>query len=180
LTTKTVKPQNIDNMTERKTRKPLRLKDYDYRQSGYYFVTFCVKNKEQLLWEAPPVKAVNHCIQKLSLIGRIAEEEIQHISKVYPGVFVDKYVVMPNHIHMIVVVQKNDAASQSPTLSQVIQQTKGQITKRVGFSFWQRSFYDHIIRNQEDYEKIWQYIDSNPEKWQEDCYYILPKLPSKF
>lgn len=53
----------------------------------------------------------------------------------------------------------------------IIQQTKGRITKRAGFSLWQRSFYDHVIRGDDDYREIWHYIDSNPQKWQDDCYY---------
>ena len=62
-------------------------------------------------------------------------------------------------------------AQLAPTVSRIIQQFKGAVTKRIGISVWQKGFYDHIIRNESDYLRIWQYIDTNPAKWQEDCYY---------
>jgi len=59
----------------------------------------------------------------------------------------------------------------APTISTVVQQFKGVITKRIGQSVWQKLFHDHVIRDQRDYDKIWQYIDNNPLRWKEDCFY---------
>ena len=59
----------------------------------------------------------------------------------------------------------------APTISTVVQQLKGVITKRIGDSIWQKLFHDHVVRNEHDYRKIWEYIDTNPAKWQEDCFY---------
>ncbi len=79
---------------------------------------------------------------------------------------------MPNHIHMILIIQNESGrAMLVPTISTVIAQMKGYISKRIGNSIWQKSFYDHIIRNEQDYLEIWQYIENNPEKWQQDKFY---------
>ena len=86
---------------------------------------------------------------------------------------VDKYVVMPNHIHMIVSINA-DAGGRpmgAPTISTVINQMKGYVTKKIGFPVWQKLYHDHVIRGQQDYDEIWQYIDENPAKWDSDCYY---------
>jgi len=62
-------------------------------------------------------------------------------------------------------------AMRAPTISTVINQMKGCVTKQIGFSLWQKLFHDHIIRNEEEYRKIWEYIDTNPLKWEDDCYF---------
>ena len=59
----------------------------------------------------------------------------------------------------------------SPTISTDVQQMKGYVTKQIGISVWQKLFYDHVIRNEKDYREIWQYIDNNPAKREEDCFY---------
>ena len=94
------------------------------------------------------------------------------ISKVFPGVVVDKYVVMPNHIHAIIVLKEHGVG-----LSTVIGQYKTAVTRKIrsaapNMIVWQRSFHDHIIRNQKSYELIWSYIDSNPYRWKEDLFFV--------
>lgn len=114
--------------------------------------------------------------QHLSEYGLIIENEINKIGGVYNlSVIIDKYVIMPNHIHLIVLL-KNECEIDgrpkvAPTISRIIQQFKGSVTKQIGFSLWQKLYHDHIIRNEKDYKKIWQYIDENPAKWEEDCFY---------
>jgi len=80
---------------------------------------------------------------------------------------------MPNHIHIIIVLQcgENGRPKVAPTISRIIQQFKGSISKQIGFSIWQKLFHDHIIRNEKKYQKIWEYIDTNPLKWEDDCYF---------
>ena len=78
---------------------------------------------------------------------------------------------MPNHIHLIVVIQ-NGRTQFAPTISRIIKQFKGKITKQVGFCIWQKSFYDHVIRDEKDYLRICEYIENNPVKWTEDKYFI--------
>ncbi|WP_031513013.1 transposase [Desulfofalx alkaliphila] len=147
-------------------RKKIRLKGYDYSQAGYYFITICTQDKK--------ATSGRQCsIPQLSKIGEIVDLEISKINSVYENVKVDKYVIMPNHIHMIIILYPGNGRSKTaPTISRIIQQFKGSISKKVGFSLWQKSFYDHIIRNKQEYLKIWDYIDTNPLKWEEDKYYI--------
>ncbi len=155
-------------------RKPNRLKDYDYSQGGAYFITMCTKGMREVLWEnARGVPGYSEQPQQLSQYGLAIKNEVKGIGAVYGNcIVVDKYVIMPNHIHLIILLQGDGGRRQvAPTISRIIQQFKGAVTKQIGSSLWQRSFHDHIIRNEREYQKIWQYIDENPLKWKEDCYY---------
>lgn len=83
---------------------------------------------------------------------------------------------MPNHIHMILTLAEDRgrtmcAPTHRPTIPQIVHGMKEAITKTVGFPIWQKSYHDHIIRNEADYLRIWEYIDTNPIKWREDCYF---------
>ncbi|MDE6111716.1 MAG: hypothetical protein K2F65_07355, partial [Eubacterium sp.] len=80
--------------------------------------------------------------------------------------------IMPNHIHMIITINGTMWAS-SPTVSSLIKSFKILVTKEIGKAIFQRSFYDHIIRNESDYNEVWQYIDRNPQKWKEDKFYSI-------
>ncbi len=161
-------------------RKNIRLKHYDYSQAGYYFVTICTNKRMNLFWNMKcrgdlwsPEIGIKE--MPLSHIGKIVDAEINRINSFYENVEINKYVVMPNHIHMIIVLyNENGRSKTAPTISRIVQQFKGSISKQVGFSLWQKSFYDHIIRNEREYQEIWQYIDTNPKRWEEDEYYIEP------
>lgn len=160
-------------------RKRNRLDHFDYSQNGAYFITICTKKRQNLFWNVGERNARPNSDYKLSPYGNITDDAIKHISGLYNSVTVDKYVIMPNHIHMILLINKNGSAMRSPTtISTVINQFKGFITKQIGCSIWQKSFYDHIIRNTEDYQNIWQYIDNNPLKWQNDCFYVNMDRPA--
>lgn len=156
-------------------RKDIRLKDHDYSQNGTYFITVCVKDRHNLLWKSNVGATFGrpHKLTPLSDIGKIIDSEIDKIRSVYDNVLIDKYVIMPNHIHMIILLKGDETGRPkvAPTISRIMQQFKGSITKQVGFSIWQKLFYDHIICNEEEYRKIWKYIDANPLKWQDDCYF---------
>ncbi len=185
-------------------RKPNRLYNYNYSRNDTYFVTICVKDKHEMLWQSHvgancvrphPTQAScplqgTQFIQSnratgpinlpLSDTGNIVRIEIERIASIYPSVSIDKYVIMPNHIHMIIRIIYNKATYAednrgrtqfAPTLSRIIKQFKGSITKQIGFSLWQKSFHDHIIRSEQEYREIWDYIDQNPSKWDEDCYF---------
>ena len=156
-------------------RKRGRLPEFDYSVAGYYFITICTKDKRKLLCDFDVGARSAH----LSEVGKTVERAIKQIGERYQAVEVNKYVIMPNHIHMILVIQSsvedNGRAMQTvraPTISTVVNQFKGFVTKQVGFSIWQKSFYDHVIRNEDDYLGIWRYIDDNPAKWAEDKYYV--------
>ena len=155
-------------------RKENHLKDYDYSSAGAYFVTICTQGKRCVLSDivgeglAPPVV-------KLTSYGKIADEQVRQIEGRYPTVQVDRYVIMPNHIHMLLSI-RNEAggASPSPTLMDVVRVFKSQTTRQCGCGekLFQRSFYDHVVRNEDDYQGIWNYIDGNPFRWREDRFYL--------
>lgn len=168
-----------------KPRKQNRLTDFDYSSDAAYFITICTKDKQKLFWtdnhndwynDPNSVGANRVRPRNLSGYGVIVNNAIIDISKIYHGIYVDKYVIMPNHIHMIITIDKDDIDNGrtrfAPTISRIIKQTKGRISKQIGKSIWQRSFYDHIIRNSKEYLEIWQYIENNPLKWELDDYYI--------
>ncbi len=165
------------------SRKLNRLKKFDYGGNGAYFVTICVQGKHEMLWQSHVGAIINrpHEPNILSGYGLIAENAISNISQYYPCIIVDKYVIMPNHIHMILAVHRHEDSSGrliiAPTISTVIQQFKRYVSKQFGFSLWQKSFHDHIIRDEQEYEMIWDYIDQNPLIWAEDCYFTTHNPP---
>ena len=93
---------------------------------------------------------------------------------------IDKYAIMPNHVHMIILLKNENRDYQNgamrtsrPTaIPNLLRSLKIMVSKEIGFSLWQASYYDHIIRSEEDYLRIWQYIDENPAKWAEDKYFV--------
>jgi REP element-mobilizing transposase RayT len=152
-------------------RKPNRLRNYDYSNDGMYFVTVCTHEKQCLLWTdgACPKTATD---VPLSEIGIVTRDAILSIPTHYPGVTVEQYVVMPNHVHILVGISNVERATRSaPALSRVIGQWKRYVSKLAGRPIWQRSFYDHIIRGEADYQEIQNYIEQNPAKWTEDRFY---------
>ena len=152
-------------------RKPTRLKEYDYSSVGAYFVTICVKDRKEILSKI--IVGEGLCAlpkNELTPIGKQIEKSIEYINNNYMGVSIPKFIVMPNHIHLIVHLE-DTGGDGTPPLQNVIGQLKSYTTKKYKHTFWQRSFHDHIIRDEKDYAKIWEYIDTNAIKWEEDCFY---------
>jgi len=149
-------------------RKVNRAKPYDYSTSGAYFVTICTNGRAKILGEI-----VGDGFPVPKPAGRIAEELIRRIPEKYADVWVDQYVIMPDHIHILLQIgQQKGTGNPSPTLGNVIGWYKYQATKEIneysgcqGQRVFQRSYYDHVIRNQQDYDEVWQYIENNPRKW---------------
>ena len=114
-----------------------------------------------------------------SPIGKIACECLQNVELHYDNVKIDNWVIMPNHIHILLQITEriNPFPTKAYDVPNIIGKYKAAVTRAVGNAFmhsgklWQTSFYDHIVRNDEDYKNIWQYIDGNPSKWLEDCFY---------
>ena len=154
-------------MNNHPKRKPIRMKGYDYSTSGAYFITVCAVNREKIFWSDRRGELCSPANVPVSDIGTIVDNEIQKLNTVYDSVCVDKYCIMPDHIHMILTIDtdENGRTQFAPTISRVIKQFKGSITKQIGRPIWQKSFYDHGIRNQQDYDEIWQYIENNPLKY---------------
>lgn len=153
-------------------RKNIRLRNYDYSQAGYYFITICSKDKQNIFWNVGATCGRQFNNLPLSEIGKTIDLEINRISSIYENVEINKYIIMPNHIHMIIILHNENGRSKTaPTLSRIIQQFKGSISKQSGFSVWQKSFYDRVIRNEQEYIRIYEYIEINPMKWEEDTYF---------
>ena len=150
-------------------RKKHRLTEYDYSSPGAYFITVCTKDKRNFFWEDVGASIARPTDVVLTSCGKIVQNAIVQISLHYPSVSVDKYAVMPNHVHLLLQIH---AAPVTPSISSVVQQMKGFVTKQVGYPIWQKLFHDHVIRNEQDYQMIWAYIDSNPVRWNKDCFYI--------
>lgn len=157
-------------------RKPTRLKNFDYSSNGYYFVTICSHNRKNIFSKIVG-QGLAPAETELLPYGVVVQEQLLALEKRFDGVRIDNYVIMPNHIHAIVVIDKNTAgASPCPTLSDIICAFKSLTTRmcKAVYSIeklFQNSFHDHIIRGERDYEKIWEYIEFNALKWQEDCFY---------
>ena len=163
-------------MSEFTQRKNIRLKNYDYSLGGHYFITICTKDKKCLLGSVNQnVGAIINRPResvKLSTYGKIVETAINEIPQHYEKIEIDKYVIMPNHIHMILIITVTGGRLIiAPTVSRIIKQLKSHITKQIGFPVFQRSFHDRIIRNEREYREIWQYIEYNPLNWLDDDYY---------
>ncbi len=156
-------------------RKPTRLKGYDYSRNGAYFITICTKDRKQLLSKII-VGDDAHIVPQnnLTKYGILCDKYINNINSKYENVTVDKYIIMPNHIHLIIFLHGTMRAS-SPTknLESIVRSFKTMVTKEIGKSIWQRSYHDHIIRDKNDYQKIWEYIDTNVLRWEKDCFYPL-------
>ena len=154
-------------MDELPRRKRIRLEEFDYSTPGAYFITVCTANREKILWNPVGADIIRPQNIPLSTIGKIVNQGILQIPAHYENVFVDKYCIMPDHIHLIIrIVSSLDGRIISaPTVSTVVGSMKRWVSRQVGRPIWQKAFYDHGIRNQQDYNEIWEYITYNPMKY---------------
>ena len=169
--------------TRRKDRHSPRLAHYDYTTPGAYFVTICTLNRECIFGQ------ISNDIVKLNSMGRIVSEEWIKTAELRPYVEIDSYIVMPNHLHGIILLQQNpcrDTARRVPTKEQfgrpvigslpsVIRSFKSAVTKRInllqgtpGKKLWQGRYYEHVIRKSEELNLIREYITTNPSRWSFD------------
>lgn len=175
-------------MTKRPQRKSPRLPDYDYSQTGGYFVTICTHQRQHLFG------TVDDGVMILSQYGKLAEANWLALPEHYSHIHLDDYVIMPNHIHGIIFLIDEDVEAvgeglqtrpydnaKQPKrhgLSEIVRGFKTYSARRInehrdskGIPVWQRSFYDHIIRNEPDLNRIREYVQTNPARWQADTFY---------
>ncbi|MFA4826921.1 MAG: transposase [Candidatus Shapirobacteria bacterium] len=170
-----------------------RLNNWDYSTPGLYYVTICTLNHNKFFGKIENGKIV------LSAKGQIAKEELLKTEVIRPNIKIDSWVIMPNHIHLIVQIKKvnkniqiscRDVARYVSTenkqmstispkpnsLSSIIRSFKSAVTKQCReqhfFFAWQSRFYDHIIHDESEYCKIKQYIVNNPNNWLKDPYHL--------
>ena len=176
-------------------RKSIRLKNYNYAKNGMYFITICTKNREPILSkiENVGVDALIDPKIKLQYAGKILNKYIKNINDVYKKVNIDSYVIMPDHFHMIInimseiklgsmeklnpgsmkMVNPGPMRASAPTtttkneitISQIIKGIKSLTTREIGYSIWQRNYYEHVIKNEIEYQKTCEYIKQNPQRW---------------
>jgi len=170
-------------MNEHTRRNSLRLQGYDYLQPGLYFITICTHKGEMMFGEISDGRVV------LTEYGKAAETQLLKSAGIW-NVVLDAYVIMPNHLHFIARLEQHPvgaacvgAACQPPAATDRSKQIipamlcryKGSVTKDIGFSLWQRSYYDNIIHNKEEYEAVKHYIQNNPATWEKDRFYCKDK-----
>lgn len=170
--------------TKQHPRRSLRLKEYDYSQEGAYFMTICTHNHKCLFGKIADYSMV------LNGFGQIVHNEWMRTAIARPNVTIDAFIVMPNHLHGIIIVngtniRRGDPAGRpytpiphgppSNSIGAMVGQFKSLATKRInalrktpGMRLWQRNYYEHVIRNEHDLNEIRQYILDNPVKWDMD------------
>jgi len=174
-------------------RRSMRLKGYDYSLPGAYFITLVTYHREYLFGEMVGGE------MRLNRNGNIVERVWTNLPNHYPQITLEAFVVMPNHVHGIVIIHEGDddyGRGGSETrpyewgaikrdrmmchgLPEIVRAFKSFSARRInqlqhmqGVAIWQRSFYDHIIRGDQDLQNIWEYIQTNPQKWQEDQFHF--------
>jgi len=160
-------------------RKRNRLPQFDYSRSGVYFVTLCTEDKRQILSRVVGDGVLDVPRLALTDVGTIVQNRLIEMDRIYEDVALDNYVIMPNHVHLLLTIHQDDAETgtsrtSSPTnarLPQFVSTLKRFTNRESGIAIWQRSYHDHVIRNEEDYLHHWQYIDENPIRWADDEYY---------
>ena len=159
-------------------RKPTRLTGFDYSTNGAYFLTICTQGRRRILSRIVGGDVLD-APKTMDLLphGKIADKYIDQLNKFYDNITVDRYVIMPNHIHIMLFVLENGASRTSPptkqhsAVSQFVSTFKRFCNKEYGQNIWQRHFNDHIIRSREDYEEHLRYIYENPMRWYYDELY---------
>ena len=167
-------------MEELKKRKTPRLQEFDYNSDGIYFITICTQNRRCILSRIVGTGVLDCPQIELTKHGEIADKYINQLSDFYEHLSVDKYVIMPNHIHLLLFIKGNgqsgtpvptNGTRANSTFSKFISTFKRFCNKEYGENIWQARCNDHIIRNQQDYEKHFNYICENPIRWHYDDLY---------
>lgn len=161
-------------------RRSIRLQGYDYARPGGYFITVVTNERECLFGEVVEGEV------QLNDRGKIAEDCWCAIPDHFPGIELGIFVVMPNHIHGIINIATHSGGTmyRAPTtegfgapvagsIPTIVRTYKAAVTRRIarelnGGMIWQRNYYEHIIRNEEDYNRIYNYIENNPARWEQD------------
>ena len=187
-------------------RKELRLKEFSYSENAAYFITICCKGGRHLLCEieadapdqlrsvgvgVPDDPSLTGCktpgFKRIyTKTGIIVENKLKEMSEQFSGTALEKYVLMPNHLHLLLSVDLEKGSSGTPTptglsgtdqkrsnerVPAFVSYLKRSTNRSSGMEIWQRGYYDHVVRDYPDYCRIWNYIGNNPYRWFEDTYY---------
>ncbi len=182
-------------------RKKQRLNGLSYSENGAYFITICCQRMSCLLGGivadsldfhptvgggVPDAPCAGFRVE-LTGCGELVDRKIKELNELYSGVNVDHYVIMPNHIHLLLSVDATEGASRTPpptvvtnpnnqrsndTVPRFVSYFKRSTNRESGLKIWQRGYHDHVVRDSRDYQIRWTYIDNNPARWAEDEYYV--------
>ena len=152
-----------------KYHKPHRLKTYDYSSPGSYLLTFNTDGRKRILSSVVYRGMYEPATVELTDTGKITEKYLLRIPVVYPHVILENYVIMPDHVHVLltIVPENNGEPIKRPGVDTMIRSTKTLITKELGFSIWQVDYYDVIADTEELFLLCDKYIDENPAAWLE-------------
>lgn len=154
------------DMVAYRQKKRQRLAEYDYTSVGWYFITTCVHNR------LPVLSHINRwgdiAVSHKSEQGEIVEQQLHWLEESFPYITIDTHIIMPDHIHATLILHNHNGKAK--TLSQLVGAFKSTASKHLhnlGFKdfLWQRSFYDRIIRNEQELAAIRNYIQTNPLRW---------------
>ena len=147
-------------------RKNLRLKHYDYTKPGAYFVTICCAERQCMLGKVCDDDVIP------SEVGRLVSVHWLHIEERFPSVQLDAFVLMPNHVHGVLLLTDAGAMNRAPTLGEVVRSFKASVTRAanglVSMPFWQRGFHERVVRNEGELSRVREYIANNPRQWSMD------------
>ena len=189
-----IRVMEMDNKKELPKRKPTRLRNFDYNTTGAYLITICTEDRRQILSRivgvdvlGDPSQGKNHSVgvdvpgdpKNVELLphGTVADKYIKQMNEFYENITVGQYVIMPNHIHFLLFVcEDGSPRTSTPTkqtsfVSHFVSTFKRFCNKEYGGNIWQRGFYDHVIRNRDDYEEHVKYVYQNPLRWYYDELY---------
>ena len=160
--------------------RSVRIHGFDYSQPGAYFITICAWQKTLLFGE------ITKGIVSLSKVGDIARQELEQLPHKFSKIHLDTFVVMPNHIHALITISANDTIiptayteafshPQQGSIPTIARAYKASVTRRAAMlrdnpvsEVWQRNYYEHVVRNENEKERIYEYIISNPDQWDSD------------
>lgn len=155
-------------------RKQNRLAQYDYGREGCYFVTLCTQNRARLFEIEDTVGNGLCAVPSTRQSNKIIHKGIKETQNKFENIKIDKYVIMPDHIHLIVTIEERHIGRSLPdvmmflktmTTNEYMRGVKAGILPAFEKKLWQKSYYDHVIRNQQDYNEVWEYVENNPNKW---------------
>ena len=155
-------------MSEKPVRKSPRMKAFDYATPTSYFITICSHEKRCIFGR----------VEALNAYGLIAKHVVLEMPKLFPCVSIDHFVIMPNHVHLLLTINAGKAEQMAhiPDIPTMIGTYKSRVSRLIHEldpqqKVWQRSYHDHVPRNEKSWQAIWQYIDENPFRWENDVMY---------
>ena len=162
-------------------RKKMRLTGWDYSGEGTYFLTLCAKNRKPVFSRIVGCGILDAPEVQLSSFGQCVRSSLEFITAHNPNIVMHCWVIMPNHVHILLTIPHDvgvsDGASGMPrptnaVIGKMILSLKRFTNRQTGQDLWQNGYYDHIVRDERDFLRRWQYIENNPAAWLEDDYSV--------